>query len=167
MENTYNFTIRDLTNEAQEIKTKKEKIEKEEKEFFEYFSNKSHDILQSINSYLGHLHQELRKLNFNIRVGFASLEIHITTNESFLIINNKVYYYKPSFNTFVTQDDNGELHKLEENPEDMGELLEDWSYVKKSLEERIQNKYEIEKTNLQKRENNLKHFDLILKNFKI
>lgn len=168
MKKTYTFTIRDLTNEAQELKNEKERIEKEENIFFKRFVIESNNILQVINNYLERLYEQLQKFDFNIRVGFGSVEVYISVNTGVcLTINHTIYKYKKLYRTFVTEDENGDFRQLEENSNDMSKLLSNWSYVKKALEEQIQHKYEIEKTNLKRREDEMKHLSSLLKNFNL
>ena len=129
MEKTYTLTIRDLSNEAENIQHLNEKVNYFKEGLEKTIEIKGHSHMQAIASFLKHQQEEIKKVGIMISVETEYLYLVIDPMNIRLRVNEIQFLYKD--NTFKEYGGIKSIEEMEENYKTMTLLLKGWEKLKR------------------------------------
>ena len=140
MEKTYTLTIRDLSNEAENIQYLNEKINYFKEGLEKTIEIKGHSHIQAIASFLKHQQEEIEKVGIMISVKTEYLSLVIDPMNIRLNVNGIQFIYKD--NTFKEYGGIKSIEEMEENYKTMTLLLKGWEKLKRYFFITLETKYQ-------------------------
>ena len=129
MEKTYTLTIRDLSNEAENIQHLNEKVNYLKEGLEKTKKTKGHSHIQAIASFLKYQQEEIKKIGAMISVKTEYLSLVIDPMNIRLNVNEIQFLYKD--NTFKEYGGIKSIEEMEEIYKTMTLLLKGWGELKR------------------------------------
>lgn len=165
MEKTYTLTIRDLSNEAENIQYLNEKINYLKEGLEKTIEIKGHSHIQAIASFLKHQQEEIKKIGIMISVKTEYLSLAIDPMNIRLDANGIQFIYKD--NTFKEYGGIKSIEEMEENYKTMTLLLKGWEKLKRYFFITLETKYQEVKRSKENTIQDLKEIQELYENFKV
>lgn len=140
MEKTYTLTIRDLSNEAENIQHLNEKVNYLKEGLEKTIEIKGHSHVQAISSFLKHQQEEIKKIGVMISVEIGYLYLVIDSMNIRLRVDGIQFIYKD--NTFKEYGGIKSIEEMEKNYKTMTLLLKGWGELKRYFFITLETKYQ-------------------------